>query len=186
VVSDAIDYVRGRRVANGGGGRPVIRFEVGDVNDTVVAKVGRKVQFVDDGGSNFQDFVGSVEFWSQFPPSAKRGRWVQEGGLDPSKRAEGKGDVVTVAVGGETLGCLGCQEGLTGLTVEGLDVGCEVRSVGGAEGRGIGREGRGGEGVVAVVEEKGRAAGGSVDRVVVGEFGRGEVEIPIILESGDV
>jgi hypothetical protein len=38
VVSDAIDDVRGRRVANGGGGRPVIRFEVGDVNDTVVAK----------------------------------------------------------------------------------------------------------------------------------------------------
>ena len=62
----------------------------------------------------------------------------------------------------------------------------EVRSVGGAKGRGIGRKGRGGEGVVAVVEEKGRAAGGSVDRVVVGEFGRGEVEIPIILESGDV
>jgi hypothetical protein len=64
VVSDAIDDVRGRRVANGGGGRSVIRFEVGDVNNTVVAKVGRKVQFVDDGGANFHDCVGSIELRS--------------------------------------------------------------------------------------------------------------------------
>ena len=62
----------------------------------------------------------------------------------------------------------------------------EVRSVGGAKGRGIGRKGRGGEGVVAVVEKKRGVAGGGVNRVVVGKFGGGEVKVPVVLKGGNV
>jgi hypothetical protein len=70
--------------------------------------------------------------------------------------------------------------------VEGLDVSGQVRSVGGAKGRGIGRKGRGGEGVVAVVEKKRGVAGGGVNRVVVGKFGGGEVKVPVVLKGGNV
>ena len=106
----AVDDVRGWGVDGGGGEGAKVPLEVGDVDDGVAADVGGKVDFVDDVGTGFEHWVRAVELRAEFPTSAGGGGGVKEGGFNPDEIPGGEGDVVAVAVGGESLCSLGLFE----------------------------------------------------------------------------
>ena len=132
VVLLAVDDVRGWRVPDGGGGWTKSWFEVGDVDDAVVTKVGGKGEFVDDVGPCFNDEVRSVKLGAQLASGARGGGWVKEGGLNPGVGVDWEGDVVAMAIGCDGLGCLGVLKSKAGPLMEGFAVSDVVGGVGGA------------------------------------------------------
>ena len=159
----AVDDVRGWGVDGGGGEGAKVPLEVGDVDDGVAADVGGKVDFVDDVGTGFEHWVRAVELRAEFPTSAGGGGGIKEGGFNPDEIPGGEGDVVAVAVGGESLCSLGLFEPFADTAVDGGHVTDEVWGVGGAEVGGIGGEGGRGAGVVTMANKEGRFSCGGVD-----------------------